>query len=150
MPIVRWEPFRELVTTQDQLNQLLNSALGQAFGERDVSRSSEWAPLVDVIEGEQSVTVNAELPGIDPQSVDIRVQDNTLYLKGERNLERQVKQGQCYRLERLSGSFARSLSLPVEVNADAVTANYKDGVLSIALPKKEAAKPKSIKINVVQ
>ena len=150
MSIVRWEPFRELVTTQDHLNQLLNDALGQAFGDRDVSRSSQWAPAIDVIEGDQSVTINAELPGIDPQKVEVRVQDNTLYLKGERKLEREVKQGYCYRLERSSGSFERSLSLPVEVNADAVTAKYEAGVLTITVPKKVAAKPKSIKVNVVQ
>lgn len=150
MPIVRWQPFRELVTTQDHLNQLLNDALGQAYGGQDPSGASQWVPPMDVIEGEQSVSVSAELPGIDPQNVEVRVQDNTLYLKGERNLERETKQGHCYRLERSSGSFARSLALPVEVNADAVSANYKDGVLLITLPKKEASKPKSIKVNVIQ
>jgi len=101
---------------------------------------------VDVYETDQNVMLKAELPGVDPKNVEIRVEDGTLYLKGERKFEKEVKEENYHRVERSYGSFTRSFALPSSVEAEKATAEYKDGVLTLTLPKKEEAKPKTIKI----
>ncbi len=149
MAIVRWEPFRDLLTTQDRFNRLFNETFARAFsgdsGEDAGTRS--WAPAVDVLENDQNVVLKAELPGIDPKDVEIRIQDNTLTLKGERKFEKDVKEGNYQVVERSYGSFSRSFSLPAYINSENVTADYKDGLLTLTLPKREEAKPKVIKLN---
>ena len=92
--------------------------------------------------------VQAELPGVDPNQVEVRVENNTLYLKGERRVEGEVKEGNYHRRERAYGTFTRSFTLPSSVKADNVAAEYKDGVLTVTLPKREEAKPKTIKVQV--
>jgi HSP20 family protein len=107
-----------------------------------------WAPPVDIYENGDNLVLKAELPGVNPDEVEIRVEDNTLYLKGERRFEKEVKEQSYHRVERTYGTFTRTFSLPNSVDADKVAANYKDGVLTLTMPKKEEAKPKTIKINV--
>ena len=145
MAIVRWEPFRDLVTTQDRFNRLFNDAFSRAGGERSLG-VSEWTPAVDIYETDQSVVLKAELPGIDPKDVEIRVEDGTLWLKGERKFEKEVKEEGYRRIERQYGSFVRSFPLPATVDSEKATAEYKDGVLNLTLPKREEAKPKTIKV----
>lgn len=147
MPIIRWEPFRDLLTTQDRFNRLFNEALGGVFDHAQVG-SRVWAPAADIYETEQSVVIKAELPGMDPKDVEARVEDGTLYLKGERKFEKETKEENYHRVERAYGSFARTFALPSSVDGDKVTAEYKDGVLTLTMPKREEAKPKTIKINV--
>ncbi|HWT83226.1 MAG TPA: Hsp20/alpha crystallin family protein, partial [Candidatus Methylomirabilis sp.] len=96
----------------------------------------------------ESVVLKAELPGIEPKDVEVRVEDNTLYLKGERKHEKEVKEKSYHRVERSYGAFTRSFALPGSVSADKAAAEYKDGVLTLTLPKKEEAKPKTIQIKV--
>jgi len=103
---------------------------------------------VDIYENADGLVLKAELPGVNPDEVEIRVEDNTLYLKGERKFEKEVKEQNYHRVERSYGTFTRTFSLPNSVDADKVSANYKDGVLTLTMPKKEEAKPKTIKINV--
>jgi HSP20 family protein len=105
---------------------------------------------VDIYENGDNLVLKAELPGINPDDVEIRVEDNTLYLKGERKFEKEVKEQNYHRVERSYGTFTRTFSLPNSIDADKVTANYKDGVLTLTMPKKEEAKPKTIKINVTK
>jgi HSP20 family protein len=147
MAIVRWEPFRDLLTTQDRFNRLFNETLGTVFGGEELTGRA-WNPAVDIYETDQQLVLKAELPGIDPKDVDIRVEDGTLYLKGERKYEKDVKEGNYHRVERSYGSFTRTFSLPNSVNLDNIKADYKDGVLTLTLAKREEAKPKTIKINV--
>ncbi len=147
MAIVRWEPFRDLLTSQDRFNRLFNQTLGQVFGEED-GKLGTWSPAVDIFENDQNVVLKAELPGIDPKDVDVQVENNTLYLKGQRKFENEVKEKDYHRIERSYGTFMRSFSLPITINAEKVTADYKNGVLTLTLPKKEEAKPKTIKISV--
>ena len=145
MQIVRWEPFRDLVTTQDRLNRLFNDTFARVFdGEEGSSRA--WAPAVDIYETDANIVLKAELPGINPNDVEVRVEDGTLYLKGQRKFEKEVKEENYHRVERSYGSFVRSFPLPNSVNADDAKAEYKDGVLALTLPKREEAKPKTIKI----
>jgi HSP20 family protein len=103
---------------------------------------------VDIFETADNIVLKAELPGVDPKDVEIRVEDNTLYLKGERKFEREVKEENYHRVERSYGGFARSFSLPNSIDAEKVSAEYKDGLLTLTMPKREEAKPKTIKIDV--
>jgi HSP20 family protein len=119
------------------------------FGEREGELSTQaWAPAVDIFETENSIILKAELPGVEPNDVEVRVEDNTLYLKGERKFEKETKEENYHRIERSYGSFARSFTLPNSIDAEKVAAEYKDGLLTLTLPKHEEAKPKTIKINV--
>ena len=147
MAIVRWEPFRDLMATQRDFNRLFREAFSPVFGEGELSTRT-WAPPVDIYENGESLVLKAELPGVNPDDVEIRVEDNTLYLKGERKFEKEVKEQNYHRVERSYGTFTRTFSLPNSIDADKVAASYKDGVLTLTMPKKEEAKPKSIKINV--
>ena len=149
MAIVRWEPFRDLLTTQREFDRLFKEAFSPMSGETEVSTRS-WAPPVDIYETEDAIVLKAELPGIDPKDVEVRVEDNTLYLKGERNYEKEVKEQNYHRIERSYGSFARSFSLPNSISAEKVKAEYKDGLLTLTMPKREEAKPKTIKIDVTK
>jgi HSP20 family protein len=147
MAIVRWEPFRDLLTTQDRFNRLFNETFSNVFGGEGVS-GREWNPPVDIYETDHDLVFKTELPGVDPKDVDIRVEDGMLYLKGERKQEKDVKEGNYHRVERSYGGFTRTFSLPNSVNLDAIKADYKDGVLTLTMAKREEAQPKSIKINV--
>ncbi len=148
MPITRWEPFRGLVTTQDRFNQLFNETFARAFGDQQELSPRAWVPPVDIYETDESLVLQAELPGINPDDVEIRVEDNTLYLKGERKFEKEVKEENLHRVERAYGTFSRNFALPGSVDASNVKAEYKNGILTLTMPKREEAKPKTIKINV--
>jgi len=150
MAIVRWEPFRELLTTQDRFNQLFNQAFSQAFGTEGQENPAlrVWAPAADIYETEHSLVIKAELPGINPTDVGVRVEDQTLYISGERRFEKDVNELNYQRVERSYGNFSRSFTLPSTVNPQDVTAEYKDGVLTLTMAKREEAKPKIIKIQV--
>ncbi len=149
MAIVRWEPFRDLLTSQREFDRLFKEAFSPMSGETEVSTRS-WAPPVDIYETEDAIVLKAELPGIDPKDVEVRVEDNTLYLKGERKYEKEIKEQNYHRVERSYGSFARSFSLPNSIDAEKVKAEYKDGLLTLTMPKREEAKPKTIKIDVTK
>ena len=149
MAIVRWEPLRDLLTTQREFDRLFREAFSPMFGEAEASTRS-WAPPVDIYETENDIILKAELPGVDPKDVEVRVEDNTLYLKGERKFEKEVKEQNYHRVERSYGSFARSFSLPNSIDSDKVKAEYKDGLLTLTMPKREEAKPKTIKIDVTK
>ena len=149
MAMVRFEPFRDMMTAQRDLDRLLRGAFSPAFGEGEVSTRT-WAPPVDIYENGDNLVLKAELPGINPDDVEIRVEDNTLYLKGERKFEKEVKEQNYHRVERSYGTFTRTFSLPNSIDSDKVAATYKYGVLTLTMPKKEEAKPKTIKINVTK
>jgi HSP20 family protein len=126
---------------------LFREAFSPVSGEGELSTRT-WAPPVDIYENGDNLVLKAELPGVDPKDVEIRVEDNTLYMKGERKFEKEVKEENYHRVERSYGNFTRSFSLPNSIDADKVSAEYKDGILTLTMPKKEEAKPKTIKINV--
>ena len=109
-----------------------------------------WAPAVDIYEKGTDVVLKAELPGLDPKDVDIRIENNVLTLKGERKIEDEIKQENYHRVERAYGGFTRSFTLPSTVDTTNVKADYKDGVLRITLPKREEAKPKQIQVDITR
>jgi HSP20 family protein len=140
----RWEPFRG-TSPDSQLNRLFNDFFGRASQEQNLTT---WAPAVDIYEGEHELVVKADLPDIKPEELDIRVENNILTIRGERKFEKKVDEKNYLRVERAYGSFARSFSLANTVNTEAIKAEYKDGVLTLSIPKREEAKPKQIKVSV--
>ncbi len=148
MAIVRWDPFRDLVSLQDRMNRLFDESLRGRGGEDEWTLGGSWAPAVDIYEQEGDIVLKAELPGIDPKDVDIRVENNVLSLRGQRKFESDVKKESYHRVERAYGNFARSFTLPNLVDTEKIKAEYRDGVLSLTLPKKEEAKPRQIQVQI--
>ena len=150
MPIVRFDPFRELTTLQDRMSRLFEDAWGPHRSRRDEEEfvTGAWLPAVDVRENADSVEIQAELPGIDPKDVQVSVENGILTLKGSRQFEK-AAEGQTYhRVERAYGTFERTFTLPSNVDANKIEATYSHGILRLMLPKREEAKPKSINIQV--
>ena len=144
--LTRFQPYREFSTLQDRINRVFRESYS---GSQDDSlNTSSFSPAVDVYEDEHSVNLKLEVPGIDEKDLDIRVENNTLTVHGERKFEKEEKEENFRRVERQYGSFTRSFTLPQTVDAENVSANYDKGVLKISLPKKAEAKPKQIKVNV--
>jgi HSP20 family protein len=139
-------PFRGATTLQEQLNRLFNDAFERTAGE---SNLTTWAPAVDIYETEHQLVVKADLPDVDPKDLDIRVENNILTIRGERKFEKKADQENYLRVERAYGAFSRSFSLANTVNSEAIKADYQNGVLTLSIPKREEAKPKQIKVNVV-
>jgi HSP20 family protein len=144
--ITRWEPFREFSTLQNRLNRLFQQSVSE--GRDESLTTSSFAPAVDVYEDDHQVTLKIEVPGIDEKDIDVRLENNTLTVHGERKLEKEEKEENYRRVERQYGSFTRSFTLPTTVDAEGVSAQYDKGVLKIKLAKKAEAKPKQIKISV--
>ena len=143
--LTRWEPSRGATTLQDQINRVFQDVFERAGEE---SSLTAWAPAVDIYETEHELVVKADLPDIDPKDLDIRVENNILTIRGERKFEKKVNEDNYLRVERSYGAFARSFTLTNAVNADAIKADYQNGVLTLTIPKREEAKPKQIKVNV--
>ena len=143
----RYDPFREFVTLQDRMNRLFRDPRGPE-GQDESLTTTAFAPPVDVYEDEHNVTLKIEVPGIDEKDIDVRIENNTLTVHGERKFEKEEKEENFRRVERQYGSFTRTFTLPSTVNHDNVQANYDKGVLKIKLEKKAEAKPKQIKVNV--
>jgi HSP20 family protein len=149
MAIVRWlDPFRDLSSIQERMNQIFEDALARSRGREEGLRTGMWTPAVDIYENSDFVVVKAELPGVEKNLISVEVKDGILSLRGERKFEKEVKEESYHRIERSYGSFLRSFSLPVSVDQDKVTARFQDGVLEVKLPKKEKAKPKQIQVDV--
>lgn len=149
MAIARWQPFCDLMATERGFDRLFRDAFSSVLPGREGELPTRaWAPAVDICENENNIVLKAELPGVDPKDVEVRVEDNTLYLKGERKFEKDTKEENYHRIERSYGSFARSFTLPNSIDAEKVAAEYKDGLLTLTLPKREETKPKTIKINI--
>jgi HSP20 family protein len=145
--LTRWEPFREVATLQDRMNRLFRDTYNQS-GSDEALTSSTFAPAVDVYEDEHNVSLKIEVPGIDEKDIDVRIENNTLTVHGERKIEKEEKEENYRRVERHYGAFTRTFTLPTTVDSEKVVANYDKGVLKITLPKKAEAKPKQIKVNI--
>jgi HSP20 family protein len=144
MAITRWDPFREVVSLQNRVNSLFRN-LNE---EEHPLTTASFVPAVDIYEDANKLTLKLEIPGIDEKDLDVRVEDNTLTVRGERKFETEEKEENFHRIERSYGSFFRAFTLPSTVETDKVQANYNAGVLKLELKKKPEAQPKQIKINV--
>lgn len=142
--IVRWEPFRDLMSMRDDFDRLFESF----FGGMPVIREDFWTPSVDIIENNGNIEVKAEIPGMKKEDIKVTVRDNVLSIAGERKQEHETKEKTFHRIESYYGEFSRSIRLPSDVEADKIKAIYKDGILNITLPKPESAKPKKIEVEI--
>ncbi len=146
MAIVRMDPFRELVAMQDRINRIFGDA---ARRDDDLFTRGDWVPSVDIYENDkQEIVIKAELPGMKKDEIDLRLENNTLTIRGERKRASDTRDEQYHRVERAYGAFSRSFSLPPTVDHGKVGADYADGVLTVTLPMKEEAKPRQIQVKV--
>jgi len=139
------EPFRGLSTLQDQFNRLFNESFRNHTEE---PAWTTWAPAVDIYETPNELVVKADLPDVNEKDIDVRVENNLLTIRGERKFDKSVAEDNYLRVERTYGAFSRSFSLPNTVNAESIRAEYKNGVLTVNLPKREESKPRQVKVNV--
>lgn len=144
----RWDPFKELEDMERRLSAWFGWPLRRREGEKEALTVAEWSPLVDIEESEKEYLIKAELPEVKKEDVKISVQEDVLTISGERKSEKEEKGKKYHRVERCYGSFMRSFTLPEDADGTKVTAEYKDGVLRIHLPKSEKAKPKAIEVKV--
>jgi len=148
MSVSRWDPFQDLLSIQDEMNQLFTRAFGQERpsqgGERGGGRA--WAPALDISERKDAYVVTVEVPGIKPEELDITLEDGLLTIQGERRFSQESSDQQWHRVERRYGSFRRSITLPSQVQADSIEASFENGVLEVVVPKAEEAKPKKITV----
>ena len=143
--LTRYEPFRELVNFQNQMNRIFQD---YSRGSDELLTSGTFVPAVDIYEDEHSITLKLEVPGIEEKDLDIKLENNTLTVKGERNFEKEEKEENFHRIERRYGTFYRAFTLPSTVDTEHVQANYQNGILKVELSKKPEAQPKQIKVNV--
>lgn len=136
-PFTEFDPFRGLANFQDTVNRLFTEPNGRP-----------WVPAVDIRETENELVVKADVPGVKFEDIDVRLENGTLTLRGERKFEETKDQGGWHRVERSYGTFERSFTLPDTVSAEGVKADYKNGTLTVTLPKKEIAKPRQVKVEV--
>jgi len=158
MTLTRWHkpeqnwtvsPFRRMSTLRDEIDNIFDRTFGQLFENTAQTRLlSGWVPAIDLIEDKDTLTVKCEVPGMKKEDIEISLHEGFLTISGERKHEEHKKEGEVYRTERYEGRFSRSLALPSKVEADKINATYKDGVLTVVLPKAEEAKPKQIQVNV--
>jgi len=147
MTLVRFDPFRDFTAMQDRVNRVFNEFYRGA--DEDVMRRGLWVPPVDIYEtAKHELVIKAELPDVRKEDIEITVDNNTLTLKGEKRADDSLKDEQLHRVERVYGAFSRTFSLPPTVDSGKVEADYKNGVLTIALQMKEEAKPKQIEVKV--
>jgi len=144
--LTAWSPFDRLATLREEMNRLLDGNMA-AFS-RESGLFSGWTPALDVYQDKDNVYVTVEVPGMKKEEIEISLHEGMLTISGERKQESEVKEGETFRSERFFGRFHRSVTLPTMVDGNRVKATYKDGILTVELPKAEEAKPKQIQVNV--
>jgi HSP20 family protein len=144
---MRWDPFRELEEVSDRLNRMFARPSTRTNG-KETMTVADWTPTVDISETDGEYQIKAEIPDVKKEDVKVTVEDGVLTIQGERKQEKEEKGKRYHRIERSYGSFVRSFSLPDVIDEEKVKAEFKDGVLSLHLPKSEKAKPKAIEVKV--
>ncbi|HEX3317914.1 MAG TPA: Hsp20/alpha crystallin family protein [Solirubrobacteraceae bacterium] len=151
MALIRWEPAREINSLQSEMNRLFNTFLDTPAGAAGAAGGNggrRWIPAMDLVETPEHFVLRADLPGLTEGDVDIELEDNVLTVSGERKVEHESREEGYYRVERASGSFRRSLTLPEGVDAEAIEASFDKGVLEVRIPKPEERKPRKVAISV--
>lgn len=148
MNIVRWDPFREFEDMSNRLARFFNQSSLRRTVDDDGAFFADWAPAVDVQETEKEYIVKADLPDVRKEDVKVGIENGVLTLEGERKQEKEENNKKFHRVERVYGKFVRRLALPMEIDAQKVAAEFKDGVLNVKMPKTESAKPRAIDVKV--
>jgi HSP20 family protein len=144
MNLVRWTPFNEMSLLQNQMNRLFDSTLHAWPG--DCIGTTSWVPAADIYETDDDLVVNIDLPGVDPKLVEVRVENNVLTIRGERQFDPKQNSESYHRVERSYGPFGRAFTLSTSVNPEKIRATYQSGILTIVLSKAESAKPRKIEV----
>jgi HSP20 family protein len=147
MTVVKWDLFRDVGTVQDRVNRLFQEGMPQRQGQADL-QAGQWTPPVDIFENADAIVLRADLPGVDQEDIELRVEDGTLLVRGRRSLPGDVRPEDMHRAERPRGTFVRSFGLPTNIDQAGIRATQKNGVLEVILPKKQESKAKAIRIEV--
>jgi HSP20 family protein len=148
MSLVRFDPFRDIAVLQDRVNRVFGE-LARRNGEDDLMSGGAWVPPVDIFETDNhTLVLKAEMPGLNREDINLKIENNTLTLTGEKHFEKDIKENQFHRVERSFGRFTRTFTLPMTVDTGRIGAEYKNGVLTVTLPLREEAKPKQIEVAV--
>lgn len=148
MALVRWDPFRNIATLQDRINRLFDDAFpGRSEGDENLALSA-WRPQVDIFETEDGVVIHVDLPGVEKSEVAVEVKDNLLTIRGHRKSDSTVEENSYYRRERSFGNFQRSFTMRSVIAPDRIKASFKNGVLTIRLPKIEEERPRQISVDI--
>jgi HSP20 family protein len=147
MALIRWEPARELATIQNEMNRLFGTLFDDPAGAGTQTAVRRWIPAMDLVETENDFVLRADLPGLTENDVNIELEDNVLTISGERKSEHEERKEGYFRVERASGAFSRSLTLPEGVDAEKIAANFTNGVLEVTVPKPEQRKPRKVTIS---
>jgi HSP20 family protein len=148
MALIRWEPARELQTIQQEMNRLFGTFFDASGGNGENLATRRWIPAMDLVEQGEDFVLRADLPGLSEDDVKVELEDNVLTISGERKSEHEDRKEGYYRLERSSGRFSRSLTLPEGVDPDDIDAKFENGVLTVRVPKPQERKPRRVAINV--
>jgi HSP20 family protein len=148
MTLVKWEPFKEFAMMQDRLNRLFKEPFLSPVWEEEREGFAEWVPAVDIFENADHILIKAELPEMDLKDIDVKIENDMLWIHGERKLEQEEHRDRYHKVERVYGTFSRTFALPKSVDQEKVKATYDRGVLRVVLPKREETKPKQISIEV--
>jgi HSP20 family protein len=148
MALIRWEPARELNTLQNEMNRLFNTFIDTPLPNGGTAGQRRWLPAMDLVETEDDFVLRADLPGVSQEEVNIELEDNVLTISGQRKSEHEERKEGFHRVERAYGTFARSLTLPKGVNAEAIKASFDRGVLEVRIAKPEERKPRKVAISV--
>lgn len=148
MTMVRFDPFRDMATLQDRMNRIFADAYNRR-GEDDLNARGAWVPAVDIYETDNhELVLKVELPDVAREDINLKVENSTLTISGQKTMDRSIKEQQYHRVERVYGGFSRSFTLPATVDAAAIGAEYRNGVLTVTLPYREEAKPRQIQVQV--
>ena len=148
MNLTKWDPFKELEDMSQRLNRLFGGPVARSDAGREPLKTADWAPSVDISETDDAYTVKAEIPDVTKEDVRVTMENGELTIQGERKQEKEEKGKRYHRVERSYGSFLRSFALPDNVDESKVKADYKDGMLTLMLPKSEKAKPRAVEVKV--
>ncbi len=148
MAIIRWEPARELHSLQQEMNRLFGAAFDSQTGDAQQLGARRWIPAMDLVELDDHFVLRADLPGVEESAISVELQDSVLTISGKRESTTEQRSEGYRRIERASGTFARSLTLPDGIDPDAIKASFENGVLEVQVPKPEERKPRRVSINV--
>ena len=144
MTMVKWEPFRDLISMQDRMSRLFDETLSRIW--KDEVVRGAWSPLVDILERENEIVLKVDLPGVIQNEIEIKVEENTLTIQGERKLIKDTSNENYIQIERPYGTFRRTFNIPKTIEQEGIKASYKDGVLRVVLPRKQETQPKQIMV----
>ena len=147
MSVMRWDPFRDLLSIQDEMNRLFRRTLSEGDSGDAAEARPRWAPALDIAERDDAYVVHVEVPGVNPDDLEVTLEEGVLTVKGERRFTEESTKEHYHRVERRYGAFRRSITLPTQVMTDAIDATFKDGVLEITVPKAAEAKPRRIEVH---